>query len=992
MNLFRYILLYLILLTTIFAADRNVLTNPNGGEKLETNSVFEITWKINKIQGEYVFLYFSEDLGATWEEITFTQNDGEYKWKVPNILSSKCLVKIVDYSNTSNQYISSGNFSIFGKAIKIISPNGGEIIKSGRKHLIKWESNDLNSNSVRIYLSLDNGEKWDILNNNTNNSGEYYWEVESTNQDLSTCLVKITDYIETNISDESNAKFSIMAEGQELNIISPQPGDILPANKNYDILWNSFNLKSRYLRLYYSTNNGFTWEKITSHAENNGVYGWKTPKKSSSQYLLKIEETGRGGISTKIAETFIITDEPNIKITQPSLGEKLSPGIDIDIQWKSINLQKSKLNLYYSIDNGMNWEPITYGIKNTGVYSWRIPELQETKRTCKIKIQAVENSKIIEICDYNYTILGVPSLQLTFPNGGEVLYSDLDYKIYWKNQNINSQNIDLQYSIDGDNWYEIVNNETNLGMFLWKPPNKISETCLIRVGNINAYDLSDNYFTISNVPEIGIIKPFNNDHWKAGKEYIVQWYSHNLADDNITIEISVDNGMIWKNIATNIANSSEYKIKLPMFKKSYENCKIKISSFNRPEIFNILSGVISISGIPFISSVDINKQEVYYSGNQLIINWFAQNIVSENVDIGYTFDNGLNWHTIAEHVTNDSIFWEIPKLVDRVENCYVEVYCSNNRAISKLSNSFSIEPALQEIHLLSLIDNQFYMGDTIDMSWESIGLQNSNINLYYSTNNGVNWHEIAIQELDDGKYSWIIPNKKLSSNQCLIKVESESNYEINSVTKSPFIILHAPKLKKLSSLKTNYTSGENLSFTWQSENVEMVKLYYSIEDEQWIEISEEIENQNKFEWRNPKVPKLPIEFRIKVVDLTQRASSISDIIVISEIIEIAKKKKIETTYPIEIYIPTGGEKWTEKKANMIRWESSQAKSKKVNLYVSFDNGKSWKMQASNIPNNGLFMWQLPEVQDKQNRCKIKIESSNNSNIIGISRGNFTINN
>jgi len=72
-----------------------VLT-PNGGEILESNTSYEITWSSYNTTGS-VNLYYSVDNGISWKDIVYhTPDDGHYLWNVPEDPSIECLVRVTD--------------------------------------------------------------------------------------------------------------------------------------------------------------------------------------------------------------------------------------------------------------------------------------------------------------------------------------------------------------------------------------------------------------------------------------------------------------------------------------------------------------------------------------------------------------------------------------------------------------------------------------------------------------------------------------------------------------------------------------------------------------------------------------------------------------------------------------------------------------------------------------------------------------------------------
>ncbi|NIM17577.1 MAG: hypothetical protein GTO45_36650 [Candidatus Aminicenantes bacterium] len=84
---------------------------PNGGETLEAQTPYNITWSTTGSVGD-VKIEFSGDGGSSWTTITLsTANDGTYRWTVPNVVSSKCLIRISEVpdgtpADTSDRFFS----------------------------------------------------------------------------------------------------------------------------------------------------------------------------------------------------------------------------------------------------------------------------------------------------------------------------------------------------------------------------------------------------------------------------------------------------------------------------------------------------------------------------------------------------------------------------------------------------------------------------------------------------------------------------------------------------------------------------------------------------------------------------------------------------------------------------------------------------------------------------------------------------------------------
>jgi Glycosyl Hydrolase Family 88 len=96
-----------------------------------------------------------------------------------------------------------------GARVTVVSPNGGETLRPGSVHDIRWTSTGLGAN-VRLELSTDNGATWQPITASTANTGQYAWTVPSVN--TRQARIRVSDAANPAISDTSDAVFSIVTE------------------------------------------------------------------------------------------------------------------------------------------------------------------------------------------------------------------------------------------------------------------------------------------------------------------------------------------------------------------------------------------------------------------------------------------------------------------------------------------------------------------------------------------------------------------------------------------------------------------------------------------------------------------------------------------------------------------------------------------------------------------------------------------------------------
>jgi hypothetical protein len=76
-------------------------------------------------------------------------------------------------------------------------------------------------------------------------------------------------------------------------------------------------------------------------------------------------------------------------------------------------------------------------------------------------------------------------------------------------------------------------------------------------------------------------------------------------------------------------------------------------------------------------------------------------------------------------------------------------------------------------------------GSTYTINWKSLGAI-GNVRIEYSTDNGAHWTEAAANINNTSSYAWLVP--QLTSNQCLIRISSAANSDIDDTSDAVFTI------------------------------------------------------------------------------------------------------------------------------------------------------------------------------------------------------------
>jgi hypothetical protein len=104
----------------------------------------------------------------------------------------------------------------------LLQPNGGERLYPGSVYKILWNL-PLSVTEVRIELSLNDGDTWNLITVTSNTGLGYDWTVPSSPSD--SCLIRVSDASDGDPADTSGAVFSIVSVGEN-RIIDPYPNPV----------------------------------------------------------------------------------------------------------------------------------------------------------------------------------------------------------------------------------------------------------------------------------------------------------------------------------------------------------------------------------------------------------------------------------------------------------------------------------------------------------------------------------------------------------------------------------------------------------------------------------------------------------------------------------------------------------------------------------------------------------------------------------------------
>ena len=179
--------------------------------------------------------------------------------------------------------------------LTITQPNGGDVWLMGSLHEIRWDSTSLKqSDHLIIQYSRDDGASWfRIAQDIPALSFSYRWQVD--NYPTTQGRVKILLQGDRSITDQSDANF-IVQRRPYITLLRPNGGESWTIGQNQNIHWSRQNPGGNTVDIDYSIDNGTTWRRIATQAEDTGWYLWNVrgPATTTAKVRIHYHETAGG--------------------------------------------------------------------------------------------------------------------------------------------------------------------------------------------------------------------------------------------------------------------------------------------------------------------------------------------------------------------------------------------------------------------------------------------------------------------------------------------------------------------------------------------------------------------------------------------------------------------------------------------------------------------------------------------------------------------------
>ncbi len=381
---------------------------------------------------------------------------------------------------------------------------------------------------------------------------------------------------------------------------------------------------------------------------------------------------------------------------------------------------------------------------------------------------------------------------------------------------------------------------------------------------------------------------------------------------------------------------------------------------------------------PRITVVSPNGGENWTRGTTQTINWTSTGSTGAYVKIELLKPNKPNQLIVSATLNDGSYPWLIPVAQEPRSDYKVKITSTTNAAYSGTSEDFTIP--VPTITVLSPSGTDIWTrGTTKTIKWNSTGSPGAYVKIELLIPNKPNLLIISSTP-NDGSHPWLIPVAQEPRSDYKVKITSTINASVNDTSDKNFTI-PTPSFTVVSPNGTeSWIRGTTQTIRWNS--TENPKGYVKIEllkpnKPNQLIVSATL-NDGSHPWLIPVAQEPRSDYKVKITSTIN--VSIND----------TSDKNFTIPVPsFTVVSPNSTDSWIRGTTQTIRWNSTENPKGYVKIELLKPN-KPNQLIVSATLNDGSHPWLILPAQVPGTDYKVKITSTANVSINGISDNSFTI--
>ena len=159
----------------------------------------------------------------------------------------------------------------------------------------------------------------------------------------------------------------------------------------------------------------------------------------------------------------------------------------------------------------------------------------------------------------------------------------------------------------------------------------------------------------------------------------------------------------------------------------------------------------------------------------------SKNINNHSYSLYYSLTKGINWTEISNNVQSSEYLWNVPS-IKGYRNILLKAEFNKDKSVNDIVKMPVFEQSAN-ISILEPNGNERYtINEKIPIISSIKKIYDKTIDIYYSSNGGLDWNIIESNVSNSGKYSWSIIDKDFNCAECKIKVQSRTDKDVFDVS------------------------------------------------------------------------------------------------------------------------------------------------------------------------------------------------------------------
>lgn len=746
------------------------VTSPKGGELLPVGVSQTITWTEKDTSG-ILDVLLSRDNGVTFTKLG-TVNAGVKKlvWNVIGPPAEQAIIRVISEEDPVIT-ADSGVFSIRNASVKVIQPNGGETLATGRQYAIKWEDVP-NTGTVTIELSQDGGRTFPIMiAKSAPDSGSFLWNVPA-GLDTTQGRIRITAKNGPARFDLSDKNFTIVTP--KITVTAANGGETWYTSTPQTIRWDSSGVDGP-VRIELFRNG--KWETLAASTANDGEEAITLTGSGAADARIRVTSLTTPTVSDTSDRAFTIKPM-KVTVLSPNGGNDFGIGTTQTLAWSTDGAPvDATVDVDISRDGGA-FTPLFTATANDGKEDWVVKGPPSKNVVLRVKLTGLP---VFDVSDRPFSIVD-PKLTVTSPNGGETLRVGKTATLTWNRAGVEGP-VKIEISRNADDaaptWETLFESTDNDGKETWTVtgPDTDGATARLRITSVarpDIQDVSDRTFTIL-TPSLDVISPNGGEQWFTETTQTITWRSEGVDPSaRVQIELTRDGGARWETLLAGVPNTG--KATWQVSGDASSNARVRITVVGDLRVTDQSDGPFSITR-PSITVGAPSGGEEWLLGSTQTLRWASEGVTG-NVNIELSRDGGSTWKPLFMNTANDGTQpW--PVTGEASSRALIRITSVDRPSVSgKSDRTFSIsQPTL--VVTAPGAGTRWPVGSRQSITWTGTTVTSGEgtVDIQLSRNGGRSYQTIIGDTANDGLATWLVSGPNASSARIRIVWKANANVQ-----------------------------------------------------------------------------------------------------------------------------------------------------------------------------------------------------------------------